>query len=111
MATTIGKRTLRALEKDGADLQDALFDRISDLRKELADLSKAVDHYSGNTFDDLQHNAAAIAKEVRHQGAIALRQANKQAQVATKAVQENPVPALAVLGTIALLAALVFSRD
>lgn len=111
MATTIGKRTLRALEKDGADLQDALLDRIADLRSELADLSKAVNNYSGSSFDDLQHSAAAIAKEVRQQGAIALRQANRQAQVATKAVQENPVPALAVLGTIALLSALLFRRD
>ncbi|WEK06078.1 MAG: hypothetical protein P0Y65_07440 [Candidatus Devosia phytovorans] len=111
MASTIGKRTLRALEKDGSDLQDALLDRISDLRSELADLSKAVNNYGGNTFDDIQHNALAIAKEVRHQGSVALREANKQAHVATKAVQENPIPALAVLGTIALLSALLFRRD
>lgn len=105
------KRTIRAARKDGEDITEALLDQIAVLRKELAEISDAVNDYSGNALHDVQHNAVALAKEVRHQGAIALRQANKQAHVATKAVQENPVPVIAVLGGIALLSALLFTRD
>lgn len=110
MAIT-AKRTIRAARKDGEDITEALMDQIAVLRKELAEITDAVNDYSGNAFHDVQQNAVAIAKEVRHQGTIALRQANKQAQVASKAVQENPIPVIAVLGTIALLSALLFTRD
>lgn len=104
-------RTLRAVRKDSEDISDALLEQIAVLRKELADITDAVSDYGGNTFSDVQHNAVALAKEVRHQGAVALREANKQAHVATKAVQENPVPVIVALGTIALLSAFLFRRD
>lgn len=105
------KRTIRAARKDGEDITEALLDQIAVLRKEIAEITDAVNDYSGNALSDVQHNAVALAKEVRHQGSIALRQANKQAHVASKAVQENPIPVIAVLGTIALLSALLFTRD
>ena len=38
-------------------------------------------------------------------------QVNRQASVAGKAIQENPVPVIVALGTIALISALIFSRD
>lgn len=110
MAIT-AKRTLRAARKDGEDITQALVDQISVLRKEIAEISDAVNGYGGHALSDVQHNAVALAKEVRHQGSVALRQANRQAHVAGKAVQENPIPVIAVLGTIALLSALLFSRD
>lgn len=105
------KRTLRAARKDGEDIADALLDQIAVLRKEIAEISDAVNDYSGHALSDVQHNAVALAREVRHQGAVALREANKQAQVAGKVVQENPIPVIVVLGTIALLSALLFTRD
>lgn len=105
------KRTLRAARRDGEDITDALLDQIASLRKEIAAIGDAVNDYGGHTLSDVQHNAVALAKEVRHQGAVALREANKQAQVAGKVVQENPIPVIVVLGTIALLSALLFTRD
>jgi hypothetical protein len=48
---------------------------------------------------------------VRHQGAAVARQVSKQASVAGRAVQDNPVPVIVALGTIALLSALIFGRD
>ena len=105
------KRTIRAARKDGEDITDALLDQIASLRKELAEITSQVNDYGGHALSDVQYNAVALAKEVRHQGSIALREANKQAHVAGKAVQENPIPVIAVLGTIALLSALLFTRD
>ena len=66
------KRTIRAARKDGEDITEALMDQIAVLRKELAEITDAVNDYSGNAFHDVQQNAVAIAKEVRHQGSIAL---------------------------------------
>ena len=105
------KRTIRAARKDGEDIADALLDQIAVLRKELAEITSQVNDYGGYALSDVQQNAVALAREVRHQGSIALREANKQAHVAGKAVQENPIPVIAVLGTIALLSALLFTRD
>lgn len=110
MAIT-ANRILRAARKDGEDMTHALLDQIADLRRELAEISDAVNGYGSHAFGDVQHNAVALAQEVRHQGGLALRQANKQAHVAGKAVQDNPLPVIAVLGTIALLSALLFTRD
>ena len=105
------KRALRQAEETGEEMIDNLSRQIAALRKEIASISDAVSDYSGPTFDDFQHNAAAIAKEVRQQGQVVARQVSRQATHASKAVQENPVPVLVALGTIALISALIFTRD
>lgn len=108
---TAAKKTLKTIEDAGENVSDALFDQIAALRKEIASISEAVSDYGGHALSDVQHNAVALAKEVRHQGAVVAREANKQAHAAGKVVQENPVPVIVVLGTIALLSALLFKRD
>ncbi len=94
-----------------ADMIDTLSNQIAQLRKELASVKTALGHYSENTFDDVQHNALALAREVRHGGKVVARQVSRQANVAGKVVQEHPVPVLIALGTIALLSTLLFTRD
>lgn len=108
---TAAKRTIKAVEQTSDSMSDALLDQIATLRKEIAAISEAVSDYSGHSFSDVQHNAVALAKEVRHQGAVVARQVNRQASVASKAIQDNPVPVIVALGTIALLSALIFTRD
>jgi hypothetical protein len=110
MATS-AKRALKSVENASDSVSDALFDQIAALRKEIAAISEAVGEYGGHSLSDLQHGAAALAKEVRHSSAVVARQVNRQASVAGKAIQENPVPVIVVLGTIALLSALIFTRD
>ena len=110
MATS-ARRTLKTVEDAGDSVSDALFDQIAALRKEIAAISDAVGDYGGHRLSDVQHNAAALAKEVRHQGAVVARQVNRQAGVAGKAIQDNPIPVIVVLGTIALVSALIFTRD
>lgn len=108
---TAAKRTIRAVEEAGDSVSDALLEQIASLRKELASISDAVNDYSGHALGGVQHNAVALAREVRHQGAAVARQVNRQASVAGKAIQENPLPVIVALGTIALISALIFSRD
>lgn len=108
---TATKRTIKSLENAGGEASDALLDQLASLRKEIASISEAVSDYGGHTLSDVQHNAVALAKEVRHQGAVVARQANRQAGIAGKAIQENPIPVIVALGTIALISALIFTRD
>lgn len=109
MARSTG-RALQRAEHTGAAISENLSQQLAVLRKQVDQLSHSVHDYSDNSFDDLQHNAAALAREVRHQGRAVARQVGRQAHVAGDAVRENPVPVVIALGTIALLSALVFSR-
>lgn len=108
---TAAKRTIKQVEDAGEDLSENISQQIAALRREIASIADAVSDYSGHTFDDVQHNAVALAKEVRHQGAAVARQVSRQANVAAKSVQENPLPVIVALGTIALISALIFTRD
>lgn len=105
------KRTIKTIEDTSENVSDALFNQLAALRKEIAAVSDAVGDYSGGQLGGVQHNALALAKEVRHQGDVVARQVGRQASVVGKAVQNNPVPVIVALGTIALLSALLFSRD
>lgn len=108
---TATKRTIKAAADPGDSAADSLLDQIASLRREIAAISDAVSDFGGHRLGDVQHNAVALAREVRHQGAVVARQVNRQASAAGRAIQHNPVPVIVVLGTIALLSALIFTRD
>lgn len=108
---TAAKRTIKQIEDAGDDLSSTVADQVAALRKEVASIADAVSEYSGHTFGDVQHNAVALAREVRHQGAVVAKQVSRQANVASKAVQENPLPVIIALGTLALISALIFTRE
>ena len=109
MATST-QRALRQAEHTGEAISENLSKQIAILRKQVDQLSHSVHDYGDNSFDDIQHNAVALAREVRHQGRAVARQVGRQANVAGEAVRENPVPVAIALGTIALLSAMIFSR-
>lgn len=111
MARSSTQRAFKSIDRAGDDVVAALMDQVADLRKQVDRLGNKANDYGDDMLHDLQDNVTALAKEARHQGAVALRQANKQVHVASKAVQENPVPVLVALGTLALVSALVFRRD
>ena len=106
-----GKRALKHAEASGEELIDNLSRQIAMLRKEIAAITEAVNDYSGSTLEDVQHNAVALAREMRKGGELVVRQVGRNAERAGKAVQENPVPVVVALGTIALLSSLIFRRD
>ena len=110
MATS-ARRAIKQIEEAGDDISDNLIQQIAALRKEISTIADAVGDYGGHRVHDMQHNAVALANEVRHQGRVVAKQVGRQAGVATRAVQENPVPVIIALGTIALISALVFRRD
>ena len=105
---TATKRAIRQAEHAGEEISENLAHQIASLRKQIDQISHSVNSYS---IHDLQHNAVAIANEVRHQGRAVARQVGRQANMAGRAVQDNPVPLIVALGTIALVSALIFARD
>lgn len=106
MASSI-RRAIRPIENSGADIAE----QVLALREEISSLADAVARYSGHSANDLGHNALELASQVSHQGAVAARNIGRQANAAGRVVRDNPVPALVALGTVALIAALVFTRD
>ena len=108
---TATQRALKRAENTSEDIADTLAHQISALRKQVDQLSSSVQSYGGHSLDDLQHNAVALVNEVRQQGRVVAREVGRQTHVASRAVQENPVPVIVALGTIALISALIFTRD
>ena len=108
---TATQRALQRAEKGSEAIADNLSHQIAALRKQVDQLSHSVQSYGGHSVDDLQHNALALANEVRQQSRAVARQVSRQASVAGRAVQDNPVPVIVALGTIALVSALIFTRD
>lgn len=94
-----------------ADILDNLSKQIAVLGKELASLKTAVNRYGEDSLGDVQQSALALAKEVRQGGKLMARKVSHQAGIAGKAVQDNPVPVIVALGTLALLSTLLLSRD
>ncbi|MCS6757743.1 MAG: hypothetical protein MO852_00345 [Candidatus Devosia euplotis] len=66
--------------------------QIAALRKQVDQISHSVNSYNDHSVHDLQHNAVAIANEVRHQGRVVARQVGRRANIATQAVHDNPAP-------------------
>ena len=108
MATT-AQRSIKRLRDTGRDVEHDLAEQIDALREEIASISNSVRKYSNSHLHDFGDNAVAVVDQVRHQGAVAARQISRQANVAGKVVQENPIPVIVALGTIALISALIFT--
>lgn len=108
MANT-AQRSIKRINDTRDDIQNDLADQIASLREEIASISESVSKYSNRRLHDMGDNAVAVVDQVRHQGAVAARQIGRQANVAGRAVQENPIPVIVALGTIALISALIFT--
>lgn len=110
MATS-ARRTIKRIENGSEEVAENIGAQIAAMRKEIASIAAAVEDYSGVSVGDMRHNAVELVDQVRHQGAVAAKQIGKQANAAGQVVRENPVPVIVVLGTIALISALIFTRD
>lgn len=109
MATT-AKRALAALADTGDEVAEQLADRVSSLRADIAAIAEAVNEFGSHRFHDMQRGATALAREAGHQLPVVARQVGRQATIAGRAVGRDPLPTIVVVGTIALLASLVFRR-
>jgi hypothetical protein len=108
---TATRRTIKRIEDTSGDIGNNIGAQIAALRREIAAISSAIEDFNGPSVGDLRHGAVELVDQVRHQGAVAARQIGRQANVAGQVVRENPIPVIVALGTIALISALIFTRD
>ncbi|HTM77396.1 MAG TPA: hypothetical protein VL133_07180 [Devosia sp.] len=108
---TAARKTIKRLEDSADDVGGNISDQIASLRDEIATISESVSKYSSNRLGEAQHNAVAVVDQVRHQGAAAAKQLSRQANVAGRVVQENPIPVIVALGAIALISAFIFTAS
>ena len=99
-----------------ANATDRALSRIEDLSQQLAHLRKELATRVGparkagaHALHDAQHQALVLAKDLQEHGGAAAHLLGRQARVATKAISKDPVPLLVALGTFVLLSSL-FSR-
>ena len=92
------------------DAEEQLSHQLSRLSRDVADISRAVQHFG----TDARHEAGAAAADLLdgawHQGEIVARRLGRQAQRAGKAVREDPVPAIVAVAGFVLLLNLLLGR-
>ncbi|HQZ11820.1 MAG TPA: hypothetical protein PK286_02950 [Devosia sp.] len=107
------------------EMLDDVGQHLSALRHEVANLSgeagkrgqKLAERYGNqlghqlhDTAGQLQHAAGEIGGALVHQGTVAAREVGRQAQRATRAVQRDPLPTVAVVVALACVASLMLAR-
>lgn len=110
MATS-AKRALQVVEDARDDVTDSLSDHVAALRQEIVAIAEAINEYGGERLHGVQRGAAQLAKDVQHQLPVVARQVSRQASSAGRAVRQDPLPVVVAVGTVVLLAALLFRRD
>ena len=92
------------------DPLDALADQISELRRQTRHISKSLSHSAGDVAGDLTDTISDWSHDAARQGAWLAGIASRKAVQGARAVQRDPIPLIAVLGTAALLASLIARR-
>lgn len=92
------------------DPLDAIADQINELRRQTRHISRNLQHNAGDVAGDLSETLSDWSHDAARQGAWLAGVASRKAVQGARAVQRDPVPVLAVLGTAALLASLIARR-
>ena len=92
------------------DPMEALAAQIEDLRRQTRHISRALSHNAGDIAGDLGDLMSDWSRDAARQGAWLAGVASRKAMQGARAVQRDPVPLLAVLGTAVLLTSLLSRR-
>jgi hypothetical protein len=92
------------------DPLEMLAAQIGDLRRQTRDISRALSHNAGDVAGDLGELMTDWGRDAARQDAWLAGAASRKAVQGARAVQRDPVPLLAVLGTAVLLTSLLSSR-
>lgn len=92
------------------DPLDAIAAQLHDLRRQTRHLGRSLSHNAGEVADDVGDVVADWGRDAAKQGAWLAGVASRKAMKGAKAVQRDPLPLIAVLGTTALLTTLLWRR-
>jgi ElaB/YqjD/DUF883 family membrane-anchored ribosome-binding protein len=85
------------------DIRKELEKQISDLKKEVTQMSKSLSERGGALFDSVRDGAEDAYDETSRRASKATRQMRHQAHVVSDAIRENPGTAATVLSSAGLL--------
>lgn len=92
------------------DPLEALAEQISELRRQTRHMGRAVSQNAGDAASDLGELMSDWSRDAAKQGAWLAGVASRKAVQGARAVQRDPVPVLAILGTAVLLTSLLARR-
>jgi hypothetical protein len=92
------------------DPLDIIANQISDLRRQAQQLSRHLSHDARDVAGDFGDTMSDWSREAAKQGAWLAGVASRKAVSGARAVQRDPVPVIAVLGTAILLSSLLARR-
>ena len=92
------------------DPLDAIAAQLNDLRRQTRHLGRSLSHNASEVADDVGDVVADWGRDAAKQGAWLAGVASRKAMQSAKAVQRDPLPVIAVLGTTLLLTSLLFRR-
>lgn len=92
------------------DPLDALAAQIGELRRQTRHISRTLSHNAGDVAGDLGDTLSDWGHDAARQGAWLAGVASRKAVQGARAVQRDPLPVIAVLGTAVLLASLIARR-
>lgn len=92
------------------DPLDALAAQIAEMRRQSRDISRALSHNGHDIAGELGDAMSHWGHDAARQGAWLAGVASRKAVAGARAVRRDPLPAIAVLGTAALLASLLVRR-
>jgi hypothetical protein len=92
------------------DPLEMLAAQIGDLRRQTRHISRTLSHNAGDVASDIGDLVSDWGHDAAKQGAWLAGVASRKALQGARAVQRDPVPVLAILGTTVLLASLLLRR-
>ena len=103
------RRRQDPLDQIAAQLHD-LRRQTRHLGRSLSGNARSLSHNASEVADDLGDVVSEWGRDAAKQGAWIAGVASRKAMESAKAVQRDPVPVIAVLGTTLLLTTLLFRR-
>lgn len=81
--------------------------RIESLQRDIRRMGRSLSKQASHTADDWGDQFSDFSREATRQGWHLAEQAGTQAWRGARAVRRDPLPAIAVVGTVLLLASLI----
>ena len=106
----ISERARHLVAQHSQDIPDWLGHHFGDLRAEIAALAAGLGKIGGKRLKQAQHEAGALTEVAREQLPVLALRAGHHAVRAGRSFRADPVPAVVLVGTAALLASLLFSE-
>ncbi len=81
--------------------------RIESLQRDMRRIGRSLSKQASHTADDWSDNFSEFGREATRQGVQLAEQVGTHAWRGARAVRRDPIPAIAVVGTVLLLASLM----